>query len=117
MSVAAFPQPDHALSSPAEVMQRLDDIERDLAMRQNPFEHVTRRWHDVQRDIRKAAATALLSSAKGSVTEKRAEAELAGLLTEGAELEAEYEASRAVIGMLEKRSMILMSLLKGHGRA
>lgn len=111
------PEIDTGLDSPAVVMSRLAEIERDLALRQNPFEQVAKQWHDAQRAIRKAAATALLSSTKGSVTEKRAEAELAGLVTEGSEFEALYEASKAVIGVLEKRSMILMSILKGHGRA
>jgi hypothetical protein len=106
-----------SLDSPAVTMHRLAEIELDLALRQNPWERLTGQWVDVQRAIRKAHATALLSSDKASVTEKRAEAELAALMTDGAELEAEYESSKAVIEMLTKRSMILMSLLKTQGRS
>lgn len=109
---------DHIeLDSPHLVLGRLQEIERALAERQNGYESAARQWHQAQRQIRLAHARALLGSTKSSVTEKRAEAEIAGATTEGAELEAEYEATKAVIKMLDSRAMILMSVLKSQGRA
>lgn len=105
-----------ALDSPAEVLLRLGEIERDLAVRQNGYEATARSWYEAQREIRRAHATALLSSEKSSVAEKRAEADLAAVAAEGSEHEAAYEAAKAVIRVLEQRSMILMALLKSQGR-
>ena len=106
-----------ALDSPAVVMARLSEIERDLAERQNQYEAAAGDWYAAQREIRKAHATALLSSTKASVTEKKAEADIAAALCDGSEHEAVYESLKAVIRVLEMRSMIAMAILKSHGRS
>ena len=105
------------MDTPAVVMHRLTQIERDLANRQNDFENAARDWHEAQREIRRQHATALLSSSKASVTEKKAEADIAASLCPGAEHEALYEALKAVIRVLETRATICMSVLKSQGRA
>lgn len=106
-----------SLDSPHIIHGKLLEIEHDLAIRQNSYEHVTGAWYRAQRDIKKAAAVALLSSTASSVTEKKAEADLAAHVVDGAEYEAEYEATKAALRVLEQRSMILMALLKSLGRA
>lgn len=105
------------LDSPALVLATLQSIEKDLAMRQGPFEAAAGSWYTAQREIKKAYATALLSSAKASVTEKKAEADIAASLCDGSEYEAEYEAIKAVVRILETRSTICMSILKAQGRS
>lgn len=112
MSVAALD-----LSSPAEVMVRLDGIERDLAIRQNAYESAARGFYTYKREIERERARALLSAPQSSVTEKRAHAELEAYGVDGASYEAEYEALKAVIRVLEARSMICCALLKAQGRA
>lgn len=111
-----FP-PEIEMDSPAVIMHRLNEIERDLAERQNPYERAAGRWYAAQRDIKKTHAIALLSSAKASVTEKKAEADIAASVCDGAESEAEYEASKAALRVLETRAMVLTSILKAQGRA
>lgn len=105
------------LTAPGVVMARLAEIENDLAVRQNVYERAAGAWYTAQRAIGKAHAVALLSSERGSVTEKKAEAELAALAVEGREHEAEYEALKAAIRVLETRATIGMSILKAQGRA
>lgn len=110
MSVVQF-------DSPGLVMGRLTEIENDLAERQNLYETAAREWFDAQREIKREWATALISSQASSVTEKKAAADLAGLMVEGAEHEAEYQALKSVIGVLETRATICMSILKAQGRS
>ena len=105
------------LTHPAAVLERLVLIERDLAIRQNVFEEAARGWYQARREVERVKARELLSADEKSVTEKKARAELAAYDVEGAGLEAEYEALRAVIRVLEQRSMVLMAVLKSQGRA
>jgi hypothetical protein len=112
MSVDQFVE----LDSPALVMRKLAEVEADLAERQNSFETSTGNWYTAQREIKRAHAIALLSSDEKSVTEKKAHADIAATACEGSLYEAEYEALKAVIRVLEQRSMILMALLKSQGR-
>ena len=102
--------------SPALVMHRLQAIERDLALKQNEWESVTRQWYDAQREMGKIRAEAMLVASEKYVAEKKARAELAAYDVPGAESQGEYEALKAVIGVLDKRAMINQSLLKAHGR-
>lgn len=104
-------------SDPANVMNTLTAIENDMATRQNGYEKVAKAFYDAKRDLDLVYARALLSSKQTSVTEKKAEAEIARLTTEGAEYEAEFDATRAVLKLLESRSTICMSILKAQGRA
>jgi hypothetical protein len=105
------------LDSPAIVMQRLSEIERDLAERQNSYERAAGAWYAAQREIRRVHATALLGSPKTSVTEKKADADIAAAVCDGSEHEAVYESLKAVLRVLETRAMIAMAILKAQGRA
>lgn len=104
-------------SHPAALMCRLETVEQDLAARQNTLENAARRWYAAQREIGRRKAQALLTSSKASVTEKKAEGDLAAYEVEDSAQEAEYEATKAFVRVLEQRSMILMSLLRAQGRA
>lgn len=103
------------LSSPSEVMSRLEEIENDLATRQNTYENAAKKWYRAKRDKEKARAVAFLS-AEGTVAERSAIADRETALN-GREEEAEYEAVRAVVRTLETRASIGQSLLRAQGRA
>jgi hypothetical protein len=105
------------LADPQAVMKRLAEIENDLAIRQNLYEDVAGKWFLAQRDIKKAWATALLGSDAATVAEKRAEADLAAATCPGSELEGEFVALKAAVGVLETRATIGMSVLKAQGRS
>lgn len=98
-------------------MRRLTEIEGDLALRQNALEAAARGWWSAKREIEKAKAVALLSSDEKSVTEKKAQADKAAYGVDGAEYEAEYEALKAVVRVLETRATVCQSLLKAHIQA
>jgi hypothetical protein len=104
------------LSQPNAVQARLQSIEEDLAVRQNAYERAARAWFTAQREIVRVRAVKLLSSEATSVTEKKADADLAAYDVEGASAEAEYEALRAAVKVLELRATIGMSILKSQGR-
>lgn len=103
------------LSHPAAVKDRLDEIERDLATRQNEFEAAALAWFLAKRERKKAHAVAFLNTS-GSVAERNAVAdeETEGI---GAEHEAAYEAHKAVVDVLDTRAAIGMALLKSQGRS
>lgn len=105
------------LTEPARVLATLADLERQLALRQNAYEDAASHWFKAQREMGKIRATALLTSTKQSVTEKKAEGDLAAYDVEGAQYEAEFETLKAVKDMLDKRAMICMAILKAQGRA
>lgn len=105
-----------SLDNPAAVMARLADIENDLAERQNAYERAARTWYTAQREINRQRALALLTADEKSITEKKARAELAAYDVEGAAAEAEYEALKARVRMLETRATIGMSILKAQAR-
>lgn len=96
-------------------MQRLAEIENDLAMRQNNLEDAARKHYIAKRDKEKARAIAFLS-ATGTVAERQAIADRATAL-DGKEAEAEWEALKAVVRTLEARASIGQSLLRAQGRA
>lgn len=103
--------------APHVVMGRLTDIERDLATRQGPYELAASSWFKARREQGYNSAVALKQSEAPSVTAQKADADIAAYMTPGAEFEAEFEAIRSVLKVLETRSMILMAILKAHGRA
>lgn len=105
------------MTNPAVVMATLASIENDLATRQNGYEAAANAWFAARREQGRDYAIALLRAAGPSVTEKKAEADLAAYATEGAEFEAEFEAIRSVLKVLESRATICMSILKAQGRA
>ena len=103
------------LSSPAEVVDRLERIEQDLAARQNAVEAAARAWFTAKRQREHDRAVAFLA-ADGTVAERNAMADRATAL-DGREAEAEWEALRAVVRVLETRASIGQSILKAQGRA
>lgn len=103
------------LSSPIQVMERLQDIESDLASRQNELEAAASAWFTAKRDRELAEAVAY-AGASGPATERKIIADAAGAEV-GAEEEGAWEGKRAVIRVLEARATIGQSLLKAHGRA
>jgi len=102
------------LSTPQLVQARLEEIDRDLAIRQNLYEEAARKWFRILGDITKNRAIAY-RKAEGTSTEKKEAAnEQHG--ADGAIEQAEYEALRAVVKVLEQRATIGMSLLKSQSR-
>ena len=102
------------LDSPAEVLARLNAIERDLAVRQNLYESVARGWYEAQREMRLEHAKAMIASGRSSVAAQKAEADMAAAGIEGLAYEAEYEALKAAIRVLETRGSILQSILRAQ---
>jgi hypothetical protein len=102
------------LSTPTMTQSRLEEIENDLAMRQNLYEAAARAWFVKQGKITKDRAVAYRTASGGSTEKKEAANELHG--EDGALEQGEYEALRAVIKVLETRATIGMSILKSQGR-
>lgn len=102
--------------TPAQLEDRLQEIEQDLADRQNAFASAAERWHRIARDREYRHAVEFMRAAGASVTErKQAAAEQTALI--GINEEAEYEALKAAIRVMELRAMVGMALLKSAGRS
>lgn len=104
-----------SLSTPQQIMERLEEIEEDLGERQNRLETAALDWYRVVRDRDLKHAQAYMA-ADGQVTDKKQAALLASSHI-GVEEEAAYESLKAACRVLETRSTIGMSLLKAQGRA
>jgi hypothetical protein len=116
MNVSPITRPGAVdLTTPQAVMDRLAEIENDLAIRQNIFEDAALDWYRAKRDKEKARAVAFLS-AEGTVAERSAIADEQTAL-DGKQEEALYESIKAVIRTLETRASIGQSLLRAQGRA
>ena len=98
------------LSAPHLVMGRLRELEEDLEKREETLEDAARKWFVAKRDKEKARALAFLA-AEGTVAERQATADVQTAL-DGKEEEAEWEAVRAVVRVLETRASVLQSLLR-----
>jgi hypothetical protein len=103
-----------SFDAPAPVIARLQGIEDDLATRQNVLESAARAWFIAKRDKEKARAVAFLS-ATGTVAERQAIADQQTAL-DGKNEEAEWEALKAVVRVLETRASIGQSILRSQGR-
>jgi hypothetical protein len=103
-----------SLDAPGPVMARLAAIENDLALRQNTLEDAARKWFIAKRDRERDYATEYLR-ADGPV-EARKSAALKVTSHIGANEEAEYEALKAVVRVLETRASIGQSILRSQGR-
>jgi hypothetical protein len=103
-----------SLADPATVINRLEEIEGDLASRQQELEDAALAWFRVKRDQEKQRAEAFIT-ADGNSTERRMAADKATTLV-GKEEEAKYEALRSVVKVLEARATIGQSLLRAQGR-
>ena len=102
------------MNDPAQVLARLQAIEEDLAARQARLESAAMTWYRAKRDKEKARAVAFLS-AEGSVAERNAVADKLTAL-DGRDAEAEWEAVRAVVRVLETRASIGQTIARTYGR-
>jgi hypothetical protein len=103
------------LSSPQAVQERLEQIDRDLANRVNALEAAALGWYRLKRDREKERASAFIA-AEGTVAERNAVADRA-TATIGVAEEAEFEALKAVVRVLETRASIGQSILRAQGRS
>ncbi len=103
------------LGHPIAVQQTLEEIERDLATRQNAYESAARKWFAKQGEIAKERAISYRKATGNSIDKRAVADEEHG--EDGAIEQAEWEALRAVVKVLETRATILMSLLKSQGRS
>ena len=103
-----------SLSDPAIVMKTLEEIEIDLATRQNELEEAAFVWFKAKREREKEHATRFLA-AEGTVAERTAIATRETAMI-GASDEASYEALKAVCRVLETRASIGQSILRAQSR-
>jgi hypothetical protein len=96
------------------VTERLEAIERDLSERERELYDAAMGWFKKKRDLEHDRAVAFLA-AEGTVAERQAKAARDNSNI-GRDEEAEYEAIRAVVRVLETRANIGMALLKAQGR-
>ena len=96
--------------TPAQIQERLEQIEQDLGNRQNLYEEAAERWYRILRDREHQHALAFIK-AEGNTTERREYAKHQTALIGRVE-EAEYEGLRAAIKVMETRATIGMALLK-----
>ncbi len=104
-----------SLSSPAAVQARLEEIEGDLASRQNELEAAALDWFKAKRDREKEHARIFIATT-GTVAERKAAADKK-TADMGRDAEAAYEAQKAVVRVLDTRAAIGMAILKSQGRA
>lgn len=105
--------------SPAQIIGRLEEIETDLAMRQNSLETVATDFYAAKRDWELEEAKARLA-ADGTVQERRDRGLLALAKSDVYKrfilAEAAYEGQKAAYRALETRASIGQSLLRAHTR-
>lgn len=102
------------MDAPAPVIARLEAIDQDLAARQNALEAAAMAWFRAKRDREHRRATEFIK-ATGTVAERNAAADLETSML-GAREEAEWEALKAVVRVLETRASIGQSILRSQGR-
>lgn len=103
------------LDAPGPVIARLAAIENDLALRENVLEAAAMAWFRVKREKEHKRAVAF-TRASGTVAERNAAADIETAML-GASEEAEWEALKAVVRVLETRASIGQSILRSQGRA
>jgi hypothetical protein len=103
------------LSHPAAVMERLEAIEQDLAVRGPALEAAGLGWFRQKRERERARAIAFIA-AEGTVAERNAIADRETAMI-GVSEEAEWEALKAVVRTLETRATIGQSILRAQGRS
>jgi hypothetical protein len=103
------------LTDPGIVLNRLEAIENDLAIRQNSYEAAALAWFRAKREKEHARAVAFMK-AEGTVAERQAQADIETARV-GMQEEAEYEATRAVMRTLETRASIGQSVLRSQARS
>jgi hypothetical protein len=98
----------------AQLIERLESIEHDLATRQNVLGDAAEKWYRAKREKERLRAVAFLE-AEGTVAERQAVADRETALY-GQQEEAEYEAVKAVVRVLETRASIDQTLTRTHAR-
>jgi hypothetical protein len=108
------------LSSPAQVIQRLEEIDADLANRQNDFETAASAYYHAKRHWEKSMAEAYVNAQGSNQKERESRAILAEWKANSYRqfvlAEAEYEGHKAAIRTLETRASIGQSLLRAQSR-
>lgn len=104
--------------APAQILERLEQIDQDLAARQNDVEEAAERWMRAKRDREQARAKAFLTAKASGMTvaEAEATAEKETCLI-GLDAEARFEALKRVIAVLETRASIGQTLARTNARA
>jgi hypothetical protein len=102
------------LSTPHQVMARLEELDGDLATRQNEIEEAADQWARAKREREKTYSYAYME-AHGTVDQRKAQAVQASYLV-GLDAEARYEALKAVLRVIETRVGIGQSILRAQGR-
>jgi hypothetical protein len=107
--------------NPADVLDRLEAIEKDMAEKQNEYETVAEARARLVRDWDKRLAIHG-KTAKGSSADVRKATALAGAIEQDqlyerlSDAEARFEALKVVMRTLETRATIGQSLLRAMGR-
>lgn len=102
--------------TPAQIAMRLQELDEDLALRQNAYESAAEAWYRILREREYRYAIEFMRAQGATVTERREAArELTSLI--GVNEEATFEGLRAAIKVMDTRAMIGMALLKSAGRA
>jgi len=102
------------MTDPGMVLRRLEEIDNDLALRQNTYETAARGWITAKRDKEHHRAVEFIK-AEGTVAERNAIADRESSM-DGKLEEAEYEALKAVVRVLETRASIGQSILRSMSR-
>lgn len=101
--------------TPAQIMERLETIERELEEHQPDLSRYAEEWTRDKRRKEQTWAEAYMGASGAQVTDRKAAAIHASELI-GMEAEAKYVGLKAVTEVLSTRAMIGQSLLKAHGR-
>jgi hypothetical protein len=110
------------MDDPQTVAGRLEEIERDLAERQNQYETAARDKARLVRDWDYRFALCMARASGSNEATRKAHALIAAIEQDDLyerlkDAEARFESLRAVIGTLEKRLMIGLGILRSQGRA
>lgn len=109
--------------APAAVMNRLSQIEDDLAERQNAYEDAADELARATRAFNLRFAQAMVVAQGGSEKTREAQALIAvaaaedGVYERLTNAEAAYKALKAAIGTMESRATIGQSILRAQGRS
>jgi hypothetical protein len=95
-----------------QIILRLQEIDDDLAARQVALERAAMAWFRAKRD-REHRHAVVFRATTGTVAERNAAADEQSALI-GADAEAEFEALRAVVRVLDTRATIGATLLKAE---
>lgn len=101
--------------NPVAMIDRLEQLERDLADRQATVEDLAVRWFKVKRDREKAYAIAFLA-ADGTTGQRDAQARLAAYDVDDGSVEGEWEGAKAAIKAIETRASVGQTLVRTNVR-